>query len=151
MSTLASLIGSGAGVVAIVVALIIGKLLRYFPGFLREWVERGVIVLMYAGGSAVAVTELGSWARWLIEHVADIDGGLGGAIPQTALVIVSLVLIVAVIVSLVWEPNAGTGVTAAVLPLILGLVTGGFIHQLYVATVTPGQDLASALTRLIGG
>jgi hypothetical protein len=151
VSTLASLIGSGAGVIAIAVAMVVSTITSRFPGFLRSWIERVVVVLMYAGGSAIAVTSLGNWGRWLITRSADLFGGLGAAIPQTALVITSIVLMVAVVVSLIWEPNAGTGMVAAVLPLFLGLVTGGAIHQIYLASVVPGQALASALSHAIGG
>ena len=151
MTTIAGLIGSGAGVVVIALALLLTRHLGFVPGFLRGWVERAIIVLMYAGGSAIAVTTLGSWSTWLIQHIADLLGGLNAGIPHTALTVVAMVLIFAVGVSLVVAPNAATGVVAAMLPLILGLVAGGVIHQVYLQTVIPGQALAAQISSWIGG
>lgn len=152
MSTIAGLVGSGAGVVALGVAVLLAAfVVPRLPGFLRSWGERGIIVLMYAGGSAIAVTTLGTWSGWLVSHIADLLGGLGAPIPRAALILVCLFLMLGVVVSLVWEPNAATGVVAAILPLLLGLVGGGFVHHIYTVTVTPGQDLASALNSWIGG
>lgn len=152
MSTIAGLVGSGAGVVALGTAILIAAfIVPRCPQFLRPWVERFVVVLMYAGGSAIVVTTLGSWSRWTISHVADLLGGLNAPIPQVALILVSLFLLAGVVVSLIWAPNAATGLVAACLPLLLGLVAGGFIHVIYVQTVIPGQALASAVNSWIGG
>ena len=152
MSTLAGLIGSGAGVVVIALAVLLTMhVLGHVPGFARSWAERGIIVLMFAGGSAIAVTTLGTWSHWLIIHAAGIFGGLNAGIPRTVLIVTAMVLIFAVAMSLVFAPNAATGVVAAALPLILGLVAGGIIHQIYLQTVVPAQAFASHLSALIGG
>ena len=151
MTTIAGLIGSGAGVVVIALALIMTGTSACLPAFLRSWVERAIIVLMYAGGSAIAVTTLGNWSTWIVTHIADLLGGLNAGIPHTALTVVAMVLIFAVGVSLIVAPNAATGVVAAMLPLILGLVAGGVIHQVYLQTVIPGQALAAQVSSWIGG
>ena len=152
MSTLANLAGSGAGIVTIGVAFLLAIfVLPRLPQFLHGWGERFVIVLMYAGGSAIAVTTLGYWTDWLISHAADLLGGLNAPIPRAALILTCLFLLLGVLVSLIWEPNAATGIVAAFLPLLLGLVAGGVIADIHAVTVIPGQALASALNSWIGG
>jgi hypothetical protein len=152
MSALAGVVGNAAGVVVIGVAVLLAAfVVPRCPGFLRPWAERFIIVMMFAGGSAIAVTTLGTWADWLLEHVADLLGGLDAAIPRAALILVSLFLMLGVLVSLIWAPNAATGMIAAALPLILGLVAGGFIHEIYTVTVIPAQAFASSLNTWIGG
>lgn len=152
MSALAGILGSGAGIVVIGVAVVVSMfLLPHSPQFLRPWVERGIVVLMFAGGSAIAVTTLGTWTTWIISHVADVLGGLDAAIPRAALILVCLFLMGGVLVSLIWAPNAATGMVAAFLPVILGLVAGGFIHDIYTTTVIPAQAFASSLNTWIGG
>jgi hypothetical protein len=148
----ANLVGTGAGIIVILFAWLLTRhVLDHCPGFLREWAERLIIILMYAGGAALAATSLGDWSRWLIEHVADVFGGLNAGIPRTALVATALVLLFAVVMSLIFAPNAATGLVAACLPLVLGLVAGGVIHQIYMQTAVPAQAFASSLSALIGG
>lgn len=151
MSTLASLLGSGAGAVVIAVAMVTDRHLGRIPLVGRAIIDRLVIVLMYAGGAAIAVTKAGSWIDDIVRLATGWLGGLNAPIPRTALVIVALFLLAAVAVSLIWEPGEATGIVAAVLPLALGLVAGGFIHQVYLATVVPGQALASAISSWVGG
>ena len=152
MTTIAGLIGSGAGVVALGVAVLLGGFVApRCPRFLRPWLERFIVVLMYAGGAAIAVTTLGSWSDWILSHAADLLGGLNAPIPQVALILTGLFLVLVVIASLIWEPNAATGIVAAFLPLLLGLVAGGFIHAIYLETVIPGRELASAVSSWVGG
>jgi hypothetical protein len=151
MSTLAGLVGSGAGVVTIALAMILGMHLGHVPQFLRKWAERFLIILMYVGGSAIAVTTLGSWGDWIINRIADVFGGIGAGIPHAALIITCMFLVAAVAVAIIWVPSMSTGMVAAVLPLILGLVAGGFLHAIYIATAIPAQAFATSLNAWIGG
>ena len=152
MSTIASLVGSGAGVVAIAVAMIIGMHYHRLPRMAHPWIERFVIVLMYAGGSAIAVTPArhmgpgsrGDRGRMVRRpergHPAHRPGGDRRCSWSPGWC-----------VSLIWAPSTATGVVAAALPLILGLVAGGVLHELYVGTTVPAQAFASSLNAWLGG
>ena len=56
MSWLVNAAGSGAGIVAIVVAVFLLRHHPILPGVTHPWIRRLVIVLMYAGGASLAVT-----------------------------------------------------------------------------------------------
>lgn len=151
MSVLAGLIGSGAGIVVIALAVLIGKHYQHLPRMTHDWVARGVIVLMYAGGSAIAVTQVGSWADTAVTFAAGWLGGLNAGIPRTALIVTAMFLIASMAVSVIFAPSPATGALAAAMPLILSLVAGGVLHQFYVATTGPAQVLAASLNAWLGG
>ena len=151
MSILASLAGSGAGLIAIAVAILVDRHYRNFPGVLHSWIERAMIVLMYAGGSAIAVTQLGQWARDAALWATGLFGGVGSGLAHVALVISALFMVAALIVALIWAPTSVTATTAALMPLILSLTGAGFLHEFYMTTSAPAQALASSLASWIGG
>jgi hypothetical protein len=151
VSTFAGLVGSGAGIVVIALALIISAHYHHAPSMTHPWIERLVIVLMYAGGSTLAVTQLGAWSDDAIRLVAGWFGGLDAGIPRTALVVTALFLIAGTVIALIFAPSTATGIVAAMIPLVLSLVAGGALHQLYVSTSVPAQAFAANLNAWIAG
>ena len=151
MNVLASLAGSGAGIIAIAVAILVDRHYRNLPGVLHSWIERAMILLMYAGGSAIAVTQLGQWVRDAASWVTGLFGGTGSGLAHIALVISALFMLLALIVAIIWAPTGVTAMTAALMPLILSLVGGGFLYEFYATTSAPAQALASSLASWIGG
>ena len=151
MSALASVFGSGAGAVAIALAVLAGRHYRHLPGSFHPWVERGLILLMYAGGSAIAVTDAGRWIESWITDAAGWLGGFGSGVARAALIIACISVLLAVLVALFVAPSVHAGYLAAAMPVVLALAAGGFLHQLYLATALPGQALASGLTAWLGG
>ena len=168
MSILASIAGSGAGLIVIALAFVLNRHYRYLPKFAHDWVARLAILLMFAGGSTIAVTQLGSWIHLAAEWAARLLGGINAGLPHAALVIASLFMLAGLVVAFVFSPGgapdvpqwmggqssgalAPSAVLAAVMPLILGLVAGGFLHQVYEAATGPAQAFASSLSSWIGG
>jgi hypothetical protein len=151
MSFLASLLGSGVGAVTIAVAVLLERHYRHLPGQAHPWAERLMIILMYAGGSAIAVTDAGQWADKGITWAAGLLGGLDSGIPRAALIIACMFTLAALVVALVFAPSSRSAYLAAGMPVILALVAGGFLHQVYLTTTAPAQHLASALTSWLGG
>lgn len=168
MRTLASIVGSGAGLVVIGLAFVLNRHYRWLPAFAYNWVARLAILLMFAGGSTIAVTDLGSWVHTKVEWAAGWLGGVNAGLPHAVLVIVAMFMFAGLVVAWIFAPSgapdvpqwlggqakgalAPSAVLASVMPLILSLLTGGFMHAVYTVTTGPAQVFASALSSLIGG
>jgi hypothetical protein len=151
MSWLTNLAGSGAGIIAVAVGVLILRHMTYAPGIVHPWLRRLVIVIMYAGGTALAVTTLGALAISGITHAASLVGGLGYGLVRTILVVAILFLLFGVIVGLIWAPDPATAIVAAILPVLLALPLGGIIHGADVALNGPAMALAQALNHLVAG
>lgn len=151
MNLIASLIGSGAGVVIIGVSLLAIPHLGRFPAAIQPWLRRLLIIATFAGGSALAVTELGSLWASLASWAAGFFGGFGSGIPHTVVILAGTALLLATAAALVWAPGEGAAVTAAILPAVLMLVPGGFLHQVFAGTTYPAAQLAASFTAWIGG
>lgn len=152
MSALAGWLGSGAGFVAVAAGfLILAHLGRLPLPAAHPWIRRGVIVLMYAGGSAIAVTRLGQYARTALLWIAGLFGGVSYGPAHVAIVVGSLFLIAGTLTGLMFAPDEAVATVAIAVPLVLSLVAGGVIHQLYVATTVPAQGFAGALNSWLAG
>lgn len=151
MNLITSIVGSGAGVVIIGVAFVAMMHLQHLPQFTHPWARRLLIVANYAGGSALAVTGLGDLGRSVMGWAASFFGGLGTGLPRAALIIVCALLVLTTLAGLIWVPNEAVALTAAILPFLLSLVAGGFLHQVYVGTTYPAQQLAASFNAWIGG
>lgn len=149
MNVLAGIAGSGAGIVTIAVAWLIDRH-QYRVPLVSAWLARLAAILMFAGGSAVAVTPLGQWIVTMADGAAQVLGGLGSGLPFAVLTVAALFLAVGVTTDLIWAPGSGL-ITAAVLPLILGLTQGGLLHGMYEALAIPAGQYAAAISALIGG
>lgn len=151
MNLVTSLLGSGAGIIAIAVAVVLMRHLDKAPSRAHPWLRRFNIVLMYSGGSAIAVSGVTSLLSGLVGDAAAWVGGQWAPLITTAVVIAALVLFTGTVVALIWVPDDAAAMTAIFVPLVLGLVAGGVLHQLYVTTTAPGQELAAALHAWLAG
>ena len=151
MSAIGGWIGSGAGVVVIGVCVIISLFMHHLPALTHPWLKRLLIVLMYSGGAALAVTTIGGYALTALHWVGGLLGGTSSGLGWAVVVIVAIFLAATVAVGLIWAPDWITAVLAAVLPLILALVPGGFLGQVYTATAFPAQQLTESIAHGLGG
>lgn len=151
MGTLASLVGSGAGIIIIGATFIAMMHLGRLPGAAQNILRRLFILAMYAGGSALAVTEAGSLWTTIATHLGGLFGGLGAGVPRTIIVLTAVLLLAGTVVGLIWAPNDAVIMTAAFLPAVLMLVPGGFLHEVYAATTVPAQQMADAFNAWIAG
>lgn len=151
MTSVSGWVGTGAGLIVIGACLIAVMFVNHLPKFLLPWAHRALIIGMYAGATAVLVTTLGqyllSWAR----TVAGWFGGFGAGLGKAAIVLSALFLLLTVVIALWKVPNAGAATLAVALAFILALVPGGFLHQFYMATALPGQQLAASVASWLGG
>ena len=135
MTVLGGLVGSGAGIVTLAAAWLLSRHLHHIPAA-SPWLARIATVLMFAGGSAVAVTSLGGWIVTAVATIAGFLGGLHSGVAFAVLTVAALCLTVGVVTDLIWSPGSGM-ITAAVLPLVLGLTAGGVLHQIYAYAAVP--------------
>lgn len=151
MGTIASLIGSGAGVIIIGATFIAMMHLGRLPAMAQNIVRRLFILAMYAGGSALAVTELGTLWLDIATKIGALFGGIGTGLPRTVIVLCSVLLILGTAVGLIFAPNDAVILMAAAVPAVLMLAPGGAIHQFYVATTVPAQQMADSFNAWIAG
>ena len=151
MNWITSIAGSGAGIVIIGVAFVAMMHIQHLPAIAHPWARRLLIVANYAGGSALAVTGLGDLGRSVMTWAAGFFGGLGSGVPRSVLIITCALLVLSTLAGLIFAPNEAVALTAALLPFLLSLVAGGFLHQVYVSTTYPAQQLAVAFNTWIGG
>lgn len=151
MSTIAGLLGTGAGVVVLAVGWLVLRHHRRFPGMTHPWLRRAALVLFFAGGSALTVTALGGWVLSAIAWVGGIFGGFSAGIPYAVVTVAVLVLLTGEAIDFVFEPANASPVIAGVLPLLMAIPAAGFLHSLSIAMNGPAASMAVALSRLIGG
>lgn len=151
MSTIGGWIGSGAGVVLIGLCVIISMFMHHLPALTHPWLKRLLIIGMYSGGAALAVTTIGGWAHQGLEWVFGLAGGTASGLGFAVLVLVATFLGLSVIVGLLFVPDFTTGIIAACLPFILGLAAGGILLHAYQVTTYPAQTAAEAIARGLGG
>jgi len=149
MTVLGGLAGSGAGIVTLAAAWLLSRHLHHIPAA-SPWLARIATVLMFAGGSAVAVTSLGGWIVTAVATIAGLLGGLHSGVAFAVLTVTALCLMTGVVTDLIWSPGSGM-ITAAVLPLVLGLTAGGVLHQIYAYAAVPAGQYAAAIASWIGG
>lgn len=151
MSGIGGWLGSGAGVVVIGLCVIISIFMHRLPGVTHPWVKRLLIVGMYCGGAALAVTTVGGWVNEGLLWVAGLAGGTGYGIGYAAVVLIAAFLAATVAVGIIWAPDVATAYIAAMLPLILALAPGGWLHQIYTFTAYPAQAATVSVAHGLGG
>lgn len=148
MNGIGGIAGSGAGLIIVGVCYVILHHLRHMPGRLHPWLYRLVIVGMFCGGCAIAVTALGAWIigaeRWAISLVGGTEMGTGHAV----IVIGATFLLATVVVLLVFLPDATGAWMALALPFVLAL-TSGHLHD--VLTMFPAAEFAQQVSAWVGG
>lgn len=137
---------SAASVVALGIGTIIAIFYKALPKFLEPWAMRTGIVVMFLGGSALAVTAFGGWASKQALTVANWAGGTGSGFA----IVGALSLLVLAAIGFLKKPKPRIAYLAAVLPLVLGLFSSGFLHDVKTKTVDPSRDKANELQSRIG-
>lgn len=151
MSIIAALASAAGGFITVAVAVLLMRHCDKAPGKAHPWIRRACIILMWLAGSVFAASGLESLlTRW----TSDITGFIGGPyveIINVGLIIGALVLLAGTIASLIWAPDDQAAITAVMVPLVLGLVAGGFLHEAYAVTVAPGEHITAALSIWLAG
>jgi hypothetical protein len=151
MSAAAIIASCVVACVTVAVAVLLMRHADKTPQKAHPWVGRIVIVLMWCAGAVFAASGLeGLVSDW----TADVTGWVGAQyspLITTFIIIAALFLAVGTFVALVWAPDDQAAYTALAVPLVLGLVGGGALHELYIATVSPGQAVASAVSAWLAG
>jgi hypothetical protein len=147
MSAIASWFGSGAGLIVLGVAWVLQRHLEHLPDKAHPWGMRLVIVLMFMGSAAVAITEAGAWIEDLLRWAMHGLGGIG-----TAIAVVGAVLMIAKVFFGLWRRPTDAVVTiAAFLPLVLGIFVAGHLHALYEQTSTPSRSETNQISTWLKG
>jgi hypothetical protein len=151
MTAIGGWIGTGAGLIIIGACVIATAFVNHLPKFSHPWVHRALIIGMYAGATALIVTTIGQFFLHLAEHVAGFFGGFGSGLGKAAIILASFFLLLTVLIALIKVPSAGAATLAVALAFLLALVPGGFLHQFYVVTAAPGQQIAAQFATWLGG
>jgi hypothetical protein len=151
MTSISGWAGTGAGLIAIGICVILIGIITHLPKWSHPWVHRFLIVGMYAGATAVMGTPIGEFCRSLALTCAGWFGGLDSGLGKVAIVLAGFFLLASVIISLIKIPSAGAATLAVFLVFILSLEPGGFLHQFYVVTSAPGQEFAVSIATWMGG
>jgi hypothetical protein len=147
---IASIAFSSAGIIVIGACAIglwfAGKHGGRLPKLAHPWLYRVLICGMFIGGDSVAQTALGSnverLERWAVSPLGATDG-------HDVLVIAGIVLLVATLAGLVFEPGPAEATLAVTLPFVLLAVGGGFLVQF--ALWFPVLQWAADFSHGIGG
>lgn len=151
MGWITGIVGSGAGLIIIGVTFIASMHMGRVPAAAQKILRRLFIVAMYAGGSALAVNGLGSLGVRIVTSVAGLFGGLSSGPARVVIILTGAFMLLGVVVALVFDPLEAFILLAAFLPFVLMLAPGGFLHQVYVATTFPAQQMADSFNAWIGG
>lgn len=151
MGWITGIVGSGAGLIIIGVTFIASMHMGRVPAAAQKILRRLFIVAMFAGGSALAVNGLGALGVRIVSSVAGLFGGLDSGPARVVIILTGAFMLLGVTVALVFDPIEAAILLAAFLPFVLMLAPGGFLHQIYVATTFPAQQLANSFNAWIGG
>jgi hypothetical protein len=137
--------------VTVAVAMLLMRHADKAPQKAHPWVGRVNIVLMWCAGAVFAASGLEDLARGLTGDITGWVGAQYSPLITTFIIIAALFLAVGTFVALVWAPDDQAAFTALAVPLVLGMVSGGVLHELYAATVSPGQAVTAALSAWLAG
>lgn len=147
-------LGGGEALIAVGLGWLVLRHYSNLPSGTHPWIHRGVILLMYAAGTVLAVSTIGLWAVRTIRRFSGmVAGGTGpgGGIGWALVTVGGLALIAGLVVALIWAPNPAYAYVALAAPLVLALAAGGIVHQVYAATSAPAQQLVSQVAAWAGG
>jgi hypothetical protein len=151
MTAISGWVGTGAGLIVIGACLIAVMFVNHLPKWAQPWAHRALIIGMYAGATAVLVTTLGQYALHWVTVIAGFFGGFGSGLGKAAIVLAGLFLLLTVAIGLWKVPDAAVATLAVALAFLLALTPGGILHQFYVTTAAPGQQLAATVASWLGG
>jgi hypothetical protein len=147
-------LGGGEALIAAGLGWLVLRHYSNLPSGTHPWIHRGVILLMYAAGTVLAVSTVGLWAVRTIRRFSGmVAGGTGpgGGIGWALVTIGGLALIAGLIVALIWAPNPAYAYVALAAPLVLALAVGGIVREFYVVTSAPAHQLVSQVAVWAGG
>jgi len=146
-------LGGGEALIAAGLGWLVLRHCSNLPAGTHPWIHRGVILLMYAAGTVLAVSAVGLWAVRTVQHFSGLAGGTGpgGGIGWALVTIGGLSLIAGLAVAVIWAPNPAYAYVALAAPLVLALAAGGVVRGFYVATSAPAQSLVSQVAVWAGG
>lgn len=150
MTGIATVAGSGAGLVIAGASFVLMRYLKHFPAISHPVLHRMVIIGMYAGGATlVLASAIGTWVVSAELWVAGMFGGVQpGTVGHAGAVIAGTFLAATVLVALIWLPDPGAAWLALALPFVLAL-SGGHLHK--ILAVFPGPALAQQVSHWLGG
>ena len=151
MGWISAIVGNGAGIIIIGATFIASLHMSHVPAMAQKILKRLFIVAMFAGGSALAVSGLGALGVRLVTAVAGLFGGLDSGAARAVIILTGAFMLLGVTVALIFDPLEAFILLAAFLPFVLMLAPGGFLHQVYVATTFPAQQMADSFNAWIGG
>lgn len=151
MNAIAGIIGSGVGIIVLVVTYLLLSHVGHAPSASHPWIYRGLAILAYGGGSLLALTGVGALWLSIVGWFAGMAGGLSSGLGHTVIVIGSVILILGLIVGMWKAPNAALVSAAMLAPFVLMLTTTGFIHSFWVGTSQPAQQAAAQFAAWLGG
>lgn len=144
--------GSSAGIIVIGTCIVLMWFAGRHAGRIHQrvhpWAYRLIILGMYTGGCAVALTALGGYVtgfeRSVIGMLGNIDVGTGHEIA----VIGGVIVVLAAVLGAWLEPGPAVAWFALAVPFVAAL-SGGHLHG--VLTVFPVNEWSAQVSSWIGG
>jgi hypothetical protein len=121
---------------------------HHLPAWSHPWLSRLLIIGMFTGGCAVALTALGIYVLGAERWATGLAGGAGTGAARDAAIVAGLFLLTTVIIGLVWVPAPEIAWFALALPFVAAL-SGGHLHG--ILTVLPVIQWCQAIAHWIGG
>jgi hypothetical protein len=140
-----------AACVTVAVVLVLMRHADKAPSKTHPWITRANIVLMWCAGAVFAASGLEGLLGRITSEVTGFVGAQYAPLIQTFIVIAALVVTAGTVVALTWAPDDQAAFTALCIPLLLGLVGGGALHEFYTFAVAPGQSVTAAISSWLAG
>jgi hypothetical protein len=121
---------------------------QHVPGWAHPWLSRLLILGMFVGGCAVALTALGNYVLDAEQWVTGLAGGNGSAAAHDVAVVAGVFLLLTVVIGMIWVPAPEVAWFALALPFVAAL-SGGHLHG--VLTVLPVVQWCQEIAHWIGG
>lgn len=118
------------------------------PSWVHPILHRLLIVGMFTGGCAVALTELGTLALRALRWATGLAGGPSSGPGMDIAIVAGVFLLLTVVIGLIWVPAPEIAWFALVLPFVASL-SGGHLHG--ILTVLPVVQWVQAIAHWIGG
>jgi hypothetical protein len=118
------------------------------PAFVHPQLCRLMIVGMFTGGCAVALTALGVYVLDAELWLTGLAGGAGSPAAHDVSIVAGVFLLLTVIIGLIWVPAPEIAWFALALPFVAAL-SGGHLHG--ILTVLPVVQWCQQIAAWIGG
>lgn len=152
MSTGASWAASWAAVAVIAVcAVVVHRMNTHgqrLPGWAHPILSRLLILGMYVGGCAVALTALGRYVITAELWATGLAGGDSAGFGRDVAIAAGVFLFLTFLIALIWVPDPRFAWVALALPFVAAL-SGGHLHG--ILTVLPVIQWCEGISHWIGG